>query len=103
MQVSNICDQAYLGFAPTIAVFSPLLENTVVNPHATLITLFMNALEEEFMNCGDERNKNVMMKELKLVTEYAGYRPNITKNDPYFLQLSFAKPLVRDKEKYLEK
>jgi len=92
-----------VGLASTIAVFSPLLENPVANPYATLITLFMNAVEEEFMNCGDERNRNVMMKELKLVTEYAGYRPNVTKNDPYFLQLSFAKSLVRDKEKYLEK
>lgn len=102
-QVSNICDHAYLGFAPTIIYFSPLLENPAVNPHATLITLFMNALQEVFKNCGDERNKNVITKELKLVMEYAGNPQNMTVNDPSFLQLSFAKSLVRDKEKYLEK
>jgi hypothetical protein len=101
--VSNICDQAYLGFASTLAVFSPLLENPVVNPHATLITLFMNAVEEEFMNCGDDNNVNVIMKEMKLVTEYAGYPPNVSTNDPNLMQLLLAKPLVREKEKYLEK
>lgn len=61
----------------------------------------MNALEEEFMNCGDERNKNVITKELKLVLEYAGKPSNMRANDPSFLHLSFAKSLVRDKEKYL--
>ncbi|TLD18871.1 extracellular exo-polygalacturonase [Venturia nashicola] len=103
IEVSNICDRTYLGLAATISYFSPLLETPAVNPHATLITLFMNALEEEFMNSGDERNKDVMTKELKLICEYAGKPSKITANDPSFLQLSFSKSLVRDKEKYLEK
>lgn len=63
----------------------------------------MNALEEEFMNCGEGHDIKVMKKEMTLVAEYLPYRPNLESNDPYFLKLSFAKPLVRDVERYLRK
>jgi hypothetical protein len=102
-QVSNICDRAYIGLAPTIGIFAPLLQEPIANPHATLITLFMNAVEEEFMNSGEDHDMNVIMKEMALVAEYLPHRPNMNRNDPYFLKLLFAKPFVRDVERYLGK
>jgi len=46
MQVSNISDGGYLGIHRTIALMVPLLQSPAINPNATLITLFMNAVEE---------------------------------------------------------
>jgi hypothetical protein len=103
MQVSNICDRTYLGLAPTIGIFTPLLEAPTANPHATLITLFMNAIEEEFRECGEDHNASIMRKEISLLTKYIPYRPNLNDYDPDFIKLSFAKPLVRDVERYLGK
>jgi hypothetical protein len=45
-QVSNISDNGYLGIHRTLALMVPLLQWPRVNPHATLITLFMNAVAE---------------------------------------------------------
>jgi len=90
-----------LGLAPTIGIFTPLLQEPAVNPHATLITLFMNAVEEEFINCGEDHDVEVMRSKLTLVSKYLPYRPNLNTNNPYFLKFSFAKPFVRDEERYL--
>ncbi|KAI0005245.1 hypothetical protein F4779DRAFT_633541 [Xylariaceae sp. FL0662B] len=46
IDVSNICDMGYLGTETTLKTFSPLLQIPSVNPHATLITLFLNAIAE---------------------------------------------------------
>ncbi|OBS28259.1 hypothetical protein FPOA_02200 [Fusarium poae] len=46
IEVSNISDGAYLGINTTVSILSPVLEPPSVNPHATLITLFMNLVDE---------------------------------------------------------
>jgi hypothetical protein len=46
-QVSNIADAGYLGIRRTICLMVPLLQGPLINPHATLITLFMNAVDEK--------------------------------------------------------
>jgi hypothetical protein len=63
----------------------------------------MNAVDEEFRNSGDEYDIKVMKREMSLVSEYLPCLPNFHINDPNFLKFSFAKPLVRDVEKYLRK
>jgi hypothetical protein len=45
-KVSNISDGGYLGIHRTLAFTVPFLQSPLVNPHATLITLFMNAVDE---------------------------------------------------------
>ena len=45
-QVSNITDGAYLGVHRTIFLMIPLLQAPPTNPHATLVTLFMNVVDE---------------------------------------------------------
>ncbi|RBA21223.1 hypothetical protein FPRO05_07537 [Fusarium proliferatum] len=46
IEVSNISDKSYLGINMTVAVMAPLLRSPTVNPHATLITRFMDAIQE---------------------------------------------------------
>ena len=48
-----MCDEAYIGIENTISTFLPLLEPTGVNRHATLITLFLNAVKEMTKRAGD--------------------------------------------------
>lgn len=36
---------SYMGIDPTLAYFGPLLKPALENPHATIITLFLNAIE----------------------------------------------------------
>ncbi|KAM3550499.1 hypothetical protein ARSEF4850_008310 [Beauveria asiatica] len=53
IEVSNVCDGAYIGIEKTISTFLPLLEPTGINRHATLITLFLNAVKEMAKQEGD--------------------------------------------------
>ncbi|KAK3901827.1 hypothetical protein C8A05DRAFT_16048 [Staphylotrichum tortipilum] len=46
IEVSNITDGAYVGVHRTIFLMIPLLQTPLTNPHATLITLFMNVVDE---------------------------------------------------------
>ncbi|KAI1931153.1 hypothetical protein LOZ65_001352 [Ophidiomyces ophidiicola] len=47
IEISNICDRGYLGVETCLSIFSPLLKPKEDNPQATLLALFMNAVEEE--------------------------------------------------------
>ncbi|KAF5723855.1 hypothetical protein FMUND_1463 [Fusarium mundagurra] len=57
IEVSNISDGGYLGIRSTVAMMAPLLRKPSINPHATLVTLFMNMVDEnwtimdEFADC----------------------------------------------------
>jgi hypothetical protein len=46
IEVSNIADRCFLGTSATVAYMMPLLQPCSVNPHATLITMYMNAVQE---------------------------------------------------------
>ncbi|KAG4287362.1 hypothetical protein FPRO06_05014 [Fusarium proliferatum] len=46
IEVSSISDKSYVGINMTVAVTAPLLRSPTVNPHATLITRFMDAVQE---------------------------------------------------------
>jgi hypothetical protein len=50
IEVSNISDAGYLGIHKTVGIMSPLLRSPSVNSHATLITLFMNLVDENLTN-----------------------------------------------------
>ncbi|KAI2768200.1 hypothetical protein F4815DRAFT_498186 [Daldinia loculata] len=49
IDVGNIADLCYLGIGETLKTFGPLLQPTTINEHATLITLFINAVPEMIM------------------------------------------------------
>jgi hypothetical protein len=46
LKTSNLADGGYLGTAQTLAFLGPSLKPRDINPHATLIALYMNAVEE---------------------------------------------------------
>ncbi|GFG26617.1 monoterpene epsilon-lactone hydrolase [Aspergillus udagawae] len=46
IEVSNISDAGWLGIHHTLRLMVPLLQTPLDNPHATLVTLFMNAVDE---------------------------------------------------------
>lgn len=46
LQTSNICDLGYVGPAQTVQLLGPLLQKPSENPHATLVTSFMNAIDQ---------------------------------------------------------
>ncbi|OBT80489.1 hypothetical protein VF21_00845 [Pseudogymnoascus sp. 05NY08] len=50
IEVANSSDRGYLGIHSTAFSMMPLLQGPLVNPHATLITLFMNAVDESMTN-----------------------------------------------------
>lgn len=45
-QVSNVSDSGYVGVRGVVSLMEPFLQEPAINPHATLITLFMNAVTE---------------------------------------------------------
>jgi len=46
IEVSNIVDGGYLGLERTLTTLVPWLKPADVNPHATLLGLFLNAVAE---------------------------------------------------------
>ncbi|PHH78981.1 hypothetical protein CDD80_5922 [Ophiocordyceps camponoti-rufipedis] len=46
IEISNLADTSWLGIHRTLLFMVPLLQSPTLNPHATLITLFMNAVED---------------------------------------------------------
>ncbi|KAK4101258.1 hypothetical protein N658DRAFT_566963 [Parathielavia hyrcaniae] len=99
IKVSNISDCGYLGIRRTLAFAVPLLQEPSVNTHATLITLFMNAVSEN-MTAGDRAarmnsNSRTMKRMLKYLPVKAlptgEYDPMITSSPT--LAILFAKEL----------
>ncbi|GAW19318.1 hypothetical protein ANO14919_088040 [Xylariales sp. No.14919] len=52
IQVSDVCDQGQDGVDLTLRTFGPLLQPVSVNPHATLITLFQDAIASMTISLG---------------------------------------------------
>lgn len=63
----------------------------------------MNAIEEEFKNCGDEKNIQVIGQEIARIEKYLPYRPPSGEYDPYLMKALGARAWVRDVDRYLEK
>ncbi|KAL5342064.1 hypothetical protein BJX70DRAFT_386470 [Aspergillus crustosus] len=57
IEVSNISDIGWLGIHKTLGCMVPLLQRLSENPHATLITLFMNAVQQT-MPVGDHERRS---------------------------------------------
>ncbi|GKZ74780.1 hypothetical protein AnigIFM50267_001270 [Aspergillus niger] len=72
VQVSNVSDQGYLGIHRTLNATVPLLQTPVNNPHATLITFFLNAVDETLT--AQDRAKETF--ELPTKKHISGYLPS---------------------------
>lgn len=74
-QTSNIADVTYLGPHHTVCLLSPLLEPPSRNPHATLVTLFMNAAPEIY-----GRDQIPLENQAKVVVKYNMIRDQLRRN-----------------------
>lgn len=95
--MSNIADAGWLGLRKTLAMAIPLLQAPRDNPHATLLTLFLNAVEEATT---DKDRMNSMRHDSVSTRRLLHYLPLSgvpeSEYDPHFLRFSYARDLVSD-------
>ncbi|KAL4749304.1 hypothetical protein BDW72DRAFT_214109 [Aspergillus terricola var. indicus] len=93
IDVSNISDSGWLGIDRTLAYMIPLLQPPRENPCATLITLFMNAVEEAMT---DEDRKEMTSRSESLLQYLPPKRRPISSYDPELVKVIMALDLVMD-------
>lgn len=100
--MSNICDGGYLGIKETLALFGPRLCPRESNPHATLITLFLNVVDESLTPM--DKSQDLM----ELTNKLSPYLPlkvqyDFNDNDAEILRIVAAGHMVRDVDKYFNR
>ncbi|PGH26457.1 hypothetical protein AJ80_01770 [Polytolypa hystricis UAMH7299] len=101
IEVANICDAGYVGIRGTLATLCPLLQSSLRNPHATLITVFINAVME--MARGNDKDS---IPNTDLLMEYLP-TPDVRKlmwpQNADVLRLWDARTLVFSADEYFER
>ncbi|QPC76664.1 hypothetical protein HYE68_007416 [Fusarium pseudograminearum] len=100
IEVSNISDSAYLGIHKTVAIMSPLLQPSSVNPHATLITLFMNMVDFN-KTMGDKVNESAS---ILIILEFLQLTSlPVSDRDPEFVKIMYSRDRVQNYDHILHK
>lgn len=95
IEVSNISDSGWLGIHRTLAYMMPLLQKRNVNPHATLITLFMNAVEETLTDEDKMRDMTPSSASSRRLMRYIPHKGSrVTRYDPVLVKLYMGRDLV---------
>ncbi|KAI1394162.1 uncharacterized protein F4822DRAFT_39208 [Hypoxylon trugodes] len=100
IEVSNISDAGYLGMAKVIGFIGPLLKPRNENPHATLVALFLNAVDEIF---DDDEKRKVIKREMGLVYKYLPMQMPTGPYDANIIISDVATQQIRDVDKYFNK
>ena len=97
--MANICDGGYIGIRSTLSLLSPLLQSPQENPHATFITLFINAVKEvvKMGHSGEEE------PDMQFLTEYLPLPRTFSLNDADMLRIWDARDLALDVDKFFER
>lgn len=92
----------YLGYHGVLGHLSALLQPPSINPHATLIMLFMNVVDETLTQ-EDERSDTMASFQTRM--KYLGLprKPPSSMYDPGMILLNFAGSLIRDFDKYFNR
>ena len=77
--MSNICDIAHVGTRKTLTLLSPFLQPRQENPHAALISLFINYAEEEMRLRDPDLLK--YNPSIEFLTSYLPYPPADARQD----------------------
>lgn len=97
IEMSNIADTNYLGLAPVLKSLGDLLKSPKQNVHATMITLFMNAVEETWDTWDTTRKTKDQARQLKKVARFLPFPTSLGSTmDPAVLRFSFASDIFRD-------
>ncbi|KAF9877002.1 hypothetical protein CkaCkLH20_05268 [Colletotrichum karsti] len=90
MDAAALADEGYLGIHRTLDAMVPLLDPPAVNPHATLITLFMNVVDENLTleeKKADAKNSQTRTRLFK----YLGFPSTPPRpNDPIIMKINVA-------------
>ena len=82
----------------------PLLQGAAVNPHATLITLFMNAVDENITKQDQMAELTESSQSSKRLVKYVPPTETLTgTHDPALIKFSFAHDLVVSYERYFDR
>lgn len=99
IEVSNISDYGWLGIHRTLFYMIPLLQNAVDNPHATLITLFMNAVEETMTDEDKIQDMTPSSTSSRRLAQYIPLRGGqVTRYDPKVIKYYMGQDLVTEYE-----
>ncbi|KAL4781287.1 hypothetical protein BJX76DRAFT_363731 [Aspergillus varians] len=95
IDVSNISDMGWVGIYHTLHLMIPLLQTRAQNPYATLITLFMNAVEETLTDQDRRQGLSLNDPVVKNVLKYIppNGRPPSTYS-PWIIKFETARALV---------
>ncbi|GFF81194.1 hypothetical protein IFM60648_05945 [Aspergillus lentulus] len=96
IEVSNISDSGWLGIHTTLSLMVPLLQTPQENPHATLITLFMNAVEETLTDQDRMLDLTTHSPTTKRLLKYLPLKRRPTSAyDPELVKFNLGRELVR--------
>ncbi|TVY65923.1 hypothetical protein Focb16_v011163 [Fusarium oxysporum f. sp. cubense] len=97
IDVSNISDSGYLGAHRTVALVAPLLRAPPTNPHAILITLFMNLIDENFTLQDQTTEWTLGSLSTKRLANYLlPTRPNRSIIEPALMKYAHARHHMRE-------
>ncbi|OCK75946.1 hypothetical protein K432DRAFT_419507 [Lepidopterella palustris CBS 459.81] len=100
IEVANISDAGYIGIAQTIALLGPLLQPPEENPHATLITLFLNAVDETITKRDEVQG---LPEEMQRLSRYLPLKSPSSSYNAEVVGLLSARSLVRDVDRIFER
>ncbi|EJT69198.1 hypothetical protein GGTG_13307 [Gaeumannomyces tritici R3-111a-1] len=79
IEASNICDTGYLGIESTLDAVSPMLKTPEVNDKATILMVFLNAVEEVVISLGptsdDEKVFEKVMEYMDKPAQFSSLAP----------------------------
>lgn len=104
IEVSNISDGGYLGIKRTVEKFGPMLQHPKKNPHATLITLFMNATHEINAQRSDHEARALMTLQTRRIAKYMTFGPMDLHSPcgPPVIKMMMAQELVKNVDQDFE-
>ncbi|KAK2757688.1 hypothetical protein FQN54_004657 [Arachnomyces sp. PD_36] len=104
IEVSNISDAGWLGIHLTLGLMVPLLQAPLQNPHATLVTLFMNAVEETLTEEDKIRDMHRDSSVSKRLREYLPLKRMPTSPyDPAMVKLLVGIELVKNYDHIIDR
>ncbi|KAI0410710.1 hypothetical protein F5X98DRAFT_368641 [Xylaria grammica] len=94
-QTSNIADKGWFGIHKTLATLGPFLQAPDINPHATLITSFINAVDENLTQQDRMANITPNSAETKTLLKYLHVkRAWASEYDPDLIKFQFGRDAV---------
>lgn len=100
IEVSNVADLCFLGLEKTLRSFGPLLKHPAVNPHATLITMFMTAVLQARYHRGRPWAEQQFSAQWEQIISWMPLPVGtfLPKDHPQYIQRDWARELIWDYE-----